>query len=67
MDSNMDRPKIYSIKPPTSPPVIAFFLLFIKGNRDENTIIIIKELEPTYKSADVKKFPLWLRLTPLIL
>ena len=40
------------------------FLLPIKGSSDEKTVIMIKELEPTYKSEEVKKFPLWVKLIP---
>ena len=39
------------------PPRRAVFLLFIIGRRDEKTVIIIREFDPTYNSEDVRKFP----------
>jgi hypothetical protein len=63
----MDIPSIDNINPPVTPPNIAVLLLLIIGNRDENTTTIINELDPTYKSADVRKLPFKVKLTPFIL
>ena len=46
METNMDIPKIVNITPPDIPPNRAVFLLSINGSREENTTIIINELEP---------------------
>ena len=44
----MDNPRTNNIIPPKIPPIAAVFLLSIRGRREENTMIIINELEPKY-------------------
>lgn len=63
----MHIPRIHNISPPTNPPKIAVLLLLIIGNRDENTTIMIKELDPIYRKDEDIKFPFPVRPTPSIL
>ena len=60
----MDSPSKNKINPPIAPPRMAVFLSLTKGSREENTIIIINELEPKYKREELIKLPFAVSLTP---
>lgn len=64
---NMDMPSRNNTAPPMLPPSMAVFLFLIRGRIEENTIIIIKELEPKYNREEVIKLPFPVSLTPSML